>query len=165
MPKHDVLGRFKVITDGALVAPGKCAVCGTVSAKKYVDFGLDLDFYGVVYICADNCFTELANNLDYYNPAQWDNQMFIIEALRTENNQLKDRVEALDDVVNSIGNLSTTIGVKSLPDRDTVTVEQKSELSDSGPKKIEHGSTEQTDESGSASVFSLDRDDLESFNL
>lgn len=42
-------GRFKLL-ERPVALPGKCACCGAVD-RPVVDFGFDLDFYGVVYLC------------------------------------------------------------------------------------------------------------------
>lgn len=47
--------RFQIL-DVPAAAPGKCAVCGFAGReynRQYVDFGMSLDFYGVVYFCTD----------------------------------------------------------------------------------------------------------------
>jgi hypothetical protein len=44
-------GRFQLL-DRPAALPGKCAVCGAVN-KPVVDFGFDLDFYGVVMFCVE----------------------------------------------------------------------------------------------------------------
>lgn len=45
-------GRFKLLEKPAAL-PGKCAVCGAVD-RPVIDFGMDLDVYGAVYICVDD---------------------------------------------------------------------------------------------------------------
>lgn len=52
--------RFKIV-ERPFAAPGKCAVCGATE-KPVVDFGFDLDWYGVVYFCLD-CLTEVASTI------------------------------------------------------------------------------------------------------
>lgn len=43
------------------VAPGKCAVCSSVGGddRQFIDFGMQLDWYGAVYFCTF-CVRELA---------------------------------------------------------------------------------------------------------
>ncbi len=165
MGQH-TLSRFQVIDNGCLALPGKCAGCGTASAKRYVDFGLDLDFYGVVYFCVDNCFTEIANNLSYYNPQQYATQMSIIEVLRIENNQLRDRMEALDNVVNSIGNLATLSHPEPVPYIPVEDIIQEPESDNTGSEEVESGSNESTDVDGPSDVLRSDRTDLDDiFNI
>lgn len=52
--------RFSV-HDNPDVAPGKCAVCASVGGdgRKFIDFGMQLDWYGAVYFCTF-CVAELA---------------------------------------------------------------------------------------------------------
>lgn len=41
------------LNDEPLMSPGKCANCGASGRdRKYVDFGLTVELYGVVYICS-----------------------------------------------------------------------------------------------------------------
>lgn len=56
-PESVINGRFKFLERPA-VAPGKCAVCGSVE-RPVIDFGFDVDYYGTVYICV-TCLTEAA---------------------------------------------------------------------------------------------------------
>lgn len=51
-------GRFKIVSAGNLPAPGKCVVCGTVE-RDCLDFGLDIDYFGAVLLCA-TCMGEAA---------------------------------------------------------------------------------------------------------
>ena len=52
--------RFKLI-DRPIVPPGKCAVCGTVD-RPVIDFGLNVDFYGAMYLCV-TCLTEVSSSI------------------------------------------------------------------------------------------------------
>lgn len=47
--------------------PGKCANCGSAKndGRKYVDFGLEVDFFGIVYLCGF-CLKDIANNMDLF---------------------------------------------------------------------------------------------------
>ena len=100
----NVSGRFKVL-DQPYALPSKCAFCslghnqgGTVS---FIDTTLDLDFYGVVYICS-NCLTEISANLGYIPPSSWEkivkdstNSLIENDRLRAENEGLRDAVNIL----------------------------------------------------------------------
>lgn len=52
LPESVVNGRFKYLERPAAL-PGKCAVCGRVDVPV-LDFGLDVDYFGAVYICVDD---------------------------------------------------------------------------------------------------------------
>lgn len=100
----NVSGRFKVL-DQPYSLPSKCAFCslghnqnGTVS---FIDTTLDLDFYGVVYICS-TCLTEIAASLGYISPDAWEkivedstNSLIRCERLQAENDGLRNAVNIL----------------------------------------------------------------------
>lgn len=45
-----------------ILPPGKCAECGYGGRdRRYADTGIDVEFYGVVYVC-DLCFTSWASD-------------------------------------------------------------------------------------------------------
>lgn len=70
-PAVQSLGRFQVLPHNQLIAPAKCAGCGSYNQKAhYVDLNLEVEFYGVVYLCLDVCFREVANLLGFISPAQ-----------------------------------------------------------------------------------------------
>jgi hypothetical protein len=47
--------------------PSKCANCGStkVDGRKYVDFGLEVDFFGIVFLC-EYCLEDIAKNMGLY---------------------------------------------------------------------------------------------------
>ena len=55
LSEAQINGRFRYLERPAAL-PGKCACCGSVD-KPVIDFGFDLDFYGVVYLCV-SCLGE-----------------------------------------------------------------------------------------------------------
>lgn len=57
-PAHTPYSRFQLLPS-PLVAPGKCACCGTVT-RPVVDFAMTIEFYGAVYFC-ETCITEAAS--------------------------------------------------------------------------------------------------------
>lgn len=86
-------------------APGKCVVCGYSGGKDedertFIDFGFDLDYYGVVYFCS-GCMTEIANVLGFYDHEQWG-------ALVKENLFLADSLETARDERNAATNALRT---------------------------------------------------------
>lgn len=69
-------------------APGKCVVCGfggdAEDSRTFIDFGFDLDYYGVVYFCS-NCIVEVANAIGFVSGEQY-------EAVAKENADLTERL-------------------------------------------------------------------------
>lgn len=128
------LGRFKVIKGNPPVLPNKCAVCGTTEAgETYLDFGLDLDFYGTVYL-GGACFREAANTLGYYSPEQYDLAMAKVEATRQENNRLLEILEAYKNVVGSIDHINSSSVAIPEPTSVELPEQQEPKLSDKEPK-------------------------------
>lgn len=146
------MGRFKIIYGNPPVLPNKCAVCGSVNGS-FLDFGLDLDFYGTVYLCLENCFVEAANSIDYYSPAQHKVALERVEQFRKENNRLQDIVEAYKNVVGSITDINTaSAAIINLNPTPTVTDEEPEQEPETvvtiepEPKRPEPGSIKPVNE-------------------
>lgn len=56
------------ISDVPMFKPGKCANCGASKndGRRYVDFGLEVDWYGTVFLCGD-CLTDVANAMGLFD--------------------------------------------------------------------------------------------------
>lgn len=152
----NALGRFKIIRGNPPVLPHKCAVCGTSEKTDYFDFGLDLDYYGTVYLCLKNCFIEAANCIEYYSPAQHGLALERIEQLRDVNNKLMDENEELRNALGSLDRVGV-MGKHHFSPVPIITEElpQKPEFDlsvSTEPDDTEPGPTQQIDESGPADV-------------
>lgn len=157
------LGRFRVVTDGALASPGKCSVCGTTSGSM-IDWGMESDFYGVVYICVDTCFREIATILDYYSAGQVEHikeQFENLTEAQTElvayNKELENAVSALTDlrIIAPDGINPDQLSFDFSVEKDTDAESGTNEGADSGnvkPRARKERSIKQTDEQGSGSV-------------
>lgn len=155
MSTSSALGRFKIIRGYPPVLPHKCAVCGTSESGNYIDFGLDLDFYGTVYLCLKNCFVEAANSIDYYSPAQHGLALERVEQLRKENNRLLDIVEAYKNVIGNIDHINTSAAPDSNIDPIRSDPVQEFEITPertAAPKKPEPGLIEQIDGQGPSDI-------------
>lgn len=94
----NLLSRFQIVEGNPPHLPHKCSVCGSISGT-FIDFGLDLEFYGTVYLCLDNCIRQLANELGYRSPSQHKLALDAVEEQRSRANGLEDKVKDLEDVV------------------------------------------------------------------
>lgn len=153
-----MLGRVQVV-DAPPAAPGKCVICGTTSGPM-IDIGMDMEFYGAIYFCVENCMVELANSFDYHSPRQWKMMMNQIEAQRDEINQLRDQNEQLRSAVDSLTPLASLYSVDRVPELDVAALYQESEPE---PEQLtfdfseeRDGSSEQVDERRSSDL----RDDV-----
>ncbi len=61
------------LIDYPYALPSKCAICGSgpETERKFVDFGLQLDYYGAVYFCS-LCMCNVAELLGYVTPAKYN---------------------------------------------------------------------------------------------
>lgn len=165
------LGRFQLITNSSPpVAPGKCVVCGATSSdNSYIDFGFDLDFYGVVYFC-NRCIIEIARLLGFIPPEQW--QVILDHNMESDNyiGELEKKNKELMDVVHNLSKLvgSNSIAVTLPPGVDVEFTEQGPQttgnelvtVNTESPER-EDGSLEQVNESGSPDVSNNDGDDFD----
>lgn len=89
-PNHNaVQSRFKIL-DYPHALPCKCVVCGSGGGdgRKFVDFGFDLDYYGVVYFCT-TCFTEPLNIQGWLSPPQ-------VETIKAEMSLQETRLSEME---------------------------------------------------------------------
>ena len=158
-----VLGRFHIIEGTPPSLPGKCSVCGTTEGT-FVDFGLDLDYYGVVYFCLDNCLVEMANAVDYHSPRQWKMLMNSYNEIREAYNNLVDENERLRNAVDSFNNLAlpdAPVNISNLvlseeSNEKSSESNPSTERDNTGSEGSEQGSPKQDDESR---FTDLQRDD------
>lgn len=72
-------------------APGKCVVCGfsgdVEESRTFIDFGFDIDYYGVVYFCSD-CIVEIVNAIGFVSEDQY-------QRIANENADLIERMAVL----------------------------------------------------------------------
>lgn len=98
------VGRFHLLEHNQLQLPHKCGTCGAFSGakgRKFIDFDMWIEFYGVVYIC-NECFLGAAKELDCVPTVQYDEAMRQVEeykavvlSLIAENRGLRDAVDNL----------------------------------------------------------------------
>jgi hypothetical protein len=137
------LGRVHIIEGTPPALPGKCSMCGTTQGT-FIDIGFELDYYGVVYFCVENCFVEIANAFGYHSPRQWRMVMNAYEELRTKFNDLVDENEKMKNVIESYDSLTLNGRHAIVSELD---VDEESEQVNPESTEREEGSSEQIDES------------------
>lgn len=157
--------KFLVIMEPLQQLPHKCVACyryGSGDIAKplgFIDFNMEIEFYGKVFICLD-CVTEMANQHGYASPDQ-------ISVLKEHNDVLQISLEAEQQknevLSNALAGFRSVFGTSA---DDTATPYFPDEGESGGPEELpdinpettgtEPELTEQTDESGSTDV----RDDV-----
>lgn len=149
------------------VQPGKCANCGSSKpdGRSYVDFGLDVAWYGTVFICSlclldiarnAKLFEEVENELSFANELLEERQALLDQGERLENT-LKDSLEEVReyfDALHSVRNDSAA-GRSSDVESGKESGKPKSERSNRPALKAEPGITKSTSGSGSENVLSI----------
>lgn len=98
-------GRFQLVDTPPL--PGKCAICGYSASgenepddrRRYVDFGLDIDYYGVVVFCTE-CVHSLVTQLGYALPSEVDEMRTHLGEALGELSRLSVAVEGISGLAN-----------------------------------------------------------------
>lgn len=108
--KIENLGNRVTVMDYPVALPGRCAICGYGggdSNRRFIDFGLQLDYYGAVNFCTE-CIREVAESIGYVPREFLDKAEEEIVHLRT----LVDNNTAVADVVGRLRSDLATIGIE-----------------------------------------------------
>lgn len=97
------------VLDQPVAAPAICVVCKAGGGKlpqgerlKFIDFGMDIEYYGAVYFCS-NCIVNVAYALGYYGPAEMAAVESKLARLYIEHAEMKDQNDALRNALHSLG--------------------------------------------------------------
>lgn len=145
------LSRFQIIEGNPQQPPYGCSVCGGQEGT-FIDFGLDLEFYGTVYLCLNNCIRQLANELGYRSHAQHQVALDAVETQRSIANRALDKVKELEDVLGAYHRVSNYSG----PARDHFHAESQSSEYKQEPAETEPESPRQGTKWGRSDVQSDD---------
>lgn len=103
----NVNARYRVVEDGAYVAPGICVTCGrhgNSDERGMVDTGVDQDYYGVIYVCS-MCVLEMAEQYGAASPATQLNNLAATELLERTLQETKNRLAKAERILDGIGGL------------------------------------------------------------
>lgn len=94
-----------VITDAPYYKPSKCANCGStkVDGRKYVNFGLEIDWYGIVYLCT-LCLNDVATDAGLFNDIKNELER-AYTAFQTVENLKNKGIELHDTVLKAFNEL------------------------------------------------------------
>ena len=162
-------------------APGKCANCGSsrTNDREYLDFGLQVDWYGTVYLCS-LCIADMAKTLGLYAAMEDEREKLKLgindfadrhRGLLIEHDNLKKDYQKLlaEKSVDGLRSLLLDIkeqndqllasgqsNSKSAPSNRTGSRSAKATESKSISTESESGITQQADEPGRKNIRSLD---------
>lgn len=100
------LDRIRLTTGTPVCAPGKCVICGTCGEPhtKFIDFGFDIDYYGVVYFC-ENCILQVLTILDFVPSdelrrveGRLKEYEFMYEAVKAKFEELSNVIKLIRDI-------------------------------------------------------------------
>lgn len=113
-----------------VAAPGICCLCGSAT-KPVIDFGKNLDEFGAVYFCIEDCLREIADAMGYIPVAKFDSCYDDLRELQISNAQLQRKYESVNDALRNVlsDNHISSIVVGD-PVSDSIPVVEKSELFD-----------------------------------
>lgn len=157
------LGRIQLVYGSPPALPGKCVVCGSVSCNDgFVDTGWEIDFYGVVYFCA-NCIREVLGVVGYLPVDSFKELTRRLLEQRTKCEALQIENEELRRGLDSLASVGWGIISGSDPNSSTDSVDEIESEPVEEPKPVntrstgrETRSTKQANESGSSSIHNDD---------
>lgn len=112
--------------------PGKCSICGGMKydGRKWIDFGLSIDWYGVVYLCTF-CFEEIKTQIEgqdesfpvsSYLQLKQEKELFLKDisvlkktqiSLEKVIRELKDELAATKHKLNTVSSDSSSSSISS----------------------------------------------------
>lgn len=110
-----------VVLQSPIMAPHKCCMCGASSThdgRKYVDTGIDIEFYGVVYYCSI-CFAETAKKLNFVYKEELDEARRIVQEQTVQINQLVSRIEEMQNDLNHYKRMFSLVTPSTVAPVDT----------------------------------------------
>ncbi|MFY3741632.1 MAG: hypothetical protein HMLIMOIP_002090 [Candidatus Nitrosomirales archaeon] len=147
--------------------PGKCANCGASKddGRKYIDFGLEIDWYGTVYLCGE-CLTDISNEMGLFDRLKAELLETKLGNAEIANLQAKG-VELHETVVRTFRSLEDFYAsIHSLGDNSSLspppgavpmetTSESGTDKTESGTKKTSSRTSKSTTSTGRQNVRSL----------
>ena len=142
------------------VNPGKCSNCGASKndGREYVDFGLQVDWYGVVFLCG-RCLFDIASNMGLFR--QLEQQLEDVTTALNNITDLKEQgVGLYEKVIQAFKEFEVyyaslySLSDDSTPD-DNVSVGTDETADQSGTNSPKPRATESTTSGRSSSVPSL----------
>jgi hypothetical protein len=146
--RYDSSGRVQPTEFGRMLDPGLCLLCsrpGNSSEEVFANLGVELEYYGVAYLCLE-CCAEIADFVLFKSPDAYNSLLDSLDIYRRRNIQLSEQLaeaKRLVDVrINSAGdNVISSDGSVSVPlfEVDSPADEVDRILNDHKSKPVESG--------------------------
>jgi len=116
-----------------VASPGACVLCGKYEHPDgFAFFGLDFEFFGTLYFCAD-CAGDIAAAFNWVHPDRSVALQVERDSALKANQELVERVQILEQSVESLTRYST-LSNGNPESSDLVAMEPLSNAADEGPK-------------------------------
>lgn len=160
----DFSGDRVTIMNYPVALPGKCTICGYGGGdgrRRFIDFGLSLDFFGAVNFCTD-CMAEISRKIGFIPKEEFD-------MLRLENSELRSIIDDLrnvSDIRRDLADFGAALSKKFgvLEEIEHRNVDLSSERSDDTPR-AESEPIEPSPERGPKNVHSNAKSKSKSIGL
>lgn len=140
-------------TDRPAMFPHKCVQCGAnkKDGRKYIDWGLTIEFYGVVYLCSF-CFAETMRLAGYVEKQYLVAEQAAAEAMRVEIDALYARIDELDGMVSTFKRAAATAISGTSSDPRIQITNQTPQAVTSGGKNRKEGTSKSNPKRRSESI-------------
>ena len=156
---NSALDKVQLIKGTPPCQPGQCSVCGNCGDQdsEFLDIGLELDFYGVVYFCGTCLYGTILSALDLVTQEKHEEVTSKLLDQELQNTALKLDIQELRGIIESLTN---NHGFGSSDSRSSATDKQSTVAAQpESPKPTSSKSTatksrsaKSTNESGSTDV-------------
>jgi hypothetical protein len=171
---NTTVDRFQLLEHNNLVFPHKCAICGGFSdaeGRKFVDLGLEIDFFGRIYICTI-CFPSAAELVGYIPVEEFDKvRKFgfeltdVVKSLTNENRVLRDAVDSFRAINSLESTPLATVKSEATAEVKSTNPEPEPEQADRQSTAGKKGLTKPADEQRSTQLRSDESDPLADYGL
>lgn len=142
--EYDPSGKVQRVSQGQVLPPGTCILCGTGSSDDgFLDVA-HIDWFGAIYLCIPRCALEIGAAVGAYSLAEYGDLQFEANASLLENSDLRTQLEEAHADLDSLRRAITIVnGV----DSDSSSANKTSDK-DNAERGEQHADTSGTAKSG-----------------
>lgn len=153
------MSKYRIL-DVPDMKPGKCANCGSSKndGRKYIDFGLDVDWYGIVYICG-MCLNDIARAMGLFVEVEKKLKTVTsgleeISSLEGRGKELEEKVLSTFEEVREYFDYLHSLRNDNVPNSNP-SLDSSEESSKPGTDSTKQGTTKSSSSGGSEGLLSL----------